>query len=154
MKIASLMLASLACFFGAGITSAAPPKVEFFKSDIVLPSPPPFSEAVRVDNMLYLSGTIGLEPGTRKLVSGGMPEEAKQVMANIKTTLEKHGYTLHDLVKCTVLLADMSKWGEFNEIYKTYFDGRYPARSAMGVNGLALGAQVEVECIAAGSGKK
>jgi len=154
MKIASLMLASLACFFGAGITSAAPPKVEFFKSDMVLPSPPPFSEAVRVDNMLYLSGTIGLEPGTRKLVSGGMPEEAKQVMANIKTTLEKHGYTLHDLVKCTVLLADMSKWGEFNEIYKTYFDGRYPARSAMGVNGLALGAQVEVECIAAGSGKK
>jgi len=69
-------------------------------------------------------------------------------MANIKTVLEAHGYSMNDLVKCTVMLADIAKWGEFNEIYKTWFTERFPARSAMGVNGLALGAQVEVECIA------
>jgi 2-iminobutanoate/2-iminopropanoate deaminase len=153
MKHVSALIGSLACLLITGPASAAPPTVEFFTSGPMGSTALPFSEAVRVDNLLYLSGAIGIEPGTRKLVPGGMKEETKQVMANIKSTLEKHGYTLRDLVKCTVMLADMSKWGEFNEIYKTYFDGRYPARSAMGVNGLALGAQVEVECIAAGTGK-
>ncbi len=70
-------------------------------------------------------------------------------MENIKTSLEAHGYTLGDVVKCTAMLADMSEWAAFNEIYKTFFAGRFPARSALGANGLALGARVEVECIAA-----
>jgi 2-iminobutanoate/2-iminopropanoate deaminase len=69
-------------------------------------------------------------------------------MENIKTALEAHGYTMRDLVKCTVMLADIARWGEFNEIYKSYFDKRFLARSAMGTSGLALGAQVEVDCIA------
>jgi 2-iminobutanoate/2-iminopropanoate deaminase len=70
-------------------------------------------------------------------------------MQNIKSSLEAHGYTMRDIVKCTVMLADISEWATFNEIYKTFFSDRYPARSALGANGLALGARVEVECIAA-----
>ena len=104
---------------------------------------------MRVGDVLYQSGQIGIEPGTLKLVPGGLKEEAKQAMDNIRTTLEAHGYAMRDLVKCTVMLADMSRWAEFNDVYKSYFVGRYPARSALGANGLALGAQVEVECIAA-----
>jgi 2-iminobutanoate/2-iminopropanoate deaminase len=108
----------------------------------------PFSEAVRIDNLLLLSGQIGAVPGTTRLVPGGMKEEARQVMTNIKAILEAHGYSMSDLVKCTVMLADMDQWAAFNEVYRTFFDKRFPARSAFGANGLALGAQVEVECMA------
>jgi 2-iminobutanoate/2-iminopropanoate deaminase len=75
--------------------------------------------------------------------------EAKQTMENIKASLEAHGYSISDLVKCTVMLADISEWEAFNEVYKSFFGKRYPARSALGASGLALGARVEVECIAA-----
>jgi 2-iminobutanoate/2-iminopropanoate deaminase len=124
------------------------PKVEFLNSGKVYPAGVPLSEAVRVGDTLYLSGQIGIQPGTLKLVPGGIKEEAKQTMANIKTTLEAHGYSLRDVVKCTVMLADISKWGDFNEVYKSVFTEPYPARSAIGASGLAIGAQVEVECIA------
>jgi reactive intermediate/imine deaminase len=155
MKIDQLMLSVITSLLVVCAASAKEPaKVEFLSSANARAAGLPFSEAVRVDNTLYLSGQVGTKPGTRELVPGGMKEEAKQVMTNIKTTLETHGYSLRDLVKCTVMLADMSKWGDFNEIYKSFFDGRYPARSAMGVNGLALGAQVEVECIAVANAGK
>ncbi|HEY0662202.1 MAG TPA: Rid family detoxifying hydrolase [Lysobacter sp.] len=114
----------------------------------MLPTNLPFSEAVRVENTLYLSGQIGVVPGSLKLVPGGVKEETRQTMENIKTTLEAHGYAMHDVVKCTVMLADIAEWAAFNEVYRTFFSGRYPARSALGANGLALGARVEVECIA------
>jgi 2-iminobutanoate/2-iminopropanoate deaminase len=129
--------------------SAQPPaSPEFLNSGKVVPANLPVSEAVRIDNTLLLSGQIGVLPGTLKLAPGGMKEEARQTMTNIKTTLEAHGYSMRDLVKCTVMLADIGKWAEFNEVYKTFFTERFPARSAFGANGLALGAQVEVECIA------
>jgi len=82
-------------------------------------------------------------------VAEGFRAQAVQVMENIKTALEAHGYKMSDLVKCTVMLADMSEWAAFNDVYKTFFTGHFPARSAFGANGLALGARVEVECIAA-----
>lgn len=69
-------------------------------------------------------------------------------MENIKTSLETHGYLMDHIVKCTVMLADIAEWSAFNGVYKTFFVDHYPARSALGANGLALGAQVEVECIA------
>ena len=124
------------------------PKVEFLNSGKVYPAGVPLAEAVRVGDTLYLSGQIGIQPGTLKLVPGGLKEEARQTMTNIRTTLEAHGYTLRDVVKCTVMLADISKWSDFNEVYKSFFTEPYPARSALGANGLALGAQVEVDCIA------
>lgn len=122
---------------------------EYLNSGRILPANLPFSEAVRVGGTLYLSGQIGIQPGTSKLVSGGMKAEARQTMDNIRSTLEAHGYTLDDLVKCTIMLADMSEWAAFNEIYRTYFRKHFPARSAFGATGLAFDARVEVECIAA-----
>lgn len=122
---------------------------EYLNSTEVFPSGLPFSEAVRVGNTLYLSGQIGIVPGTMKLVAGGLEAETRQTMENIETSLRAHGYSMNDLVKCTIMLADISRWAAFNEIYETWFDERFPARSAFGANGLALGAQVEVECIAA-----
>lgn len=120
--------------------------VEFLTIDSSDAPDLPFSEAVRVDNMLFLSGQIGVEPGTLALVEGGMAAEARQTLDNIKATLERHGASMSEVVKCTVMLADMSEWGAFNEVYVKYFDKPYPARSAFGANGLALGASLELEC--------
>ena len=94
---------------------------------------------------LVALGVVGL----REDEAGGLEAETRQTMENIKASLEAHGYSMNDLVKCTVMLADISRWAAFNEIYKTWFDDHFPARSAFGANGLALGAQVEIDCIAA-----
>lgn len=141
----------VACAWLAAAASIAAqsPQVQFLDSGKVLPKGLPFSEAVRVGDTLFLSGQVGVVPGKLELVPGGIKAETRQAMDNIKTTLEAHGYGMADVVKCTVMLADMAEWGTFNEIYRTYFSGRYPARSALGASGLALGARVEVECIAA-----
>ena len=107
----------------------------------------PFSEAVRVGNMLYLSGQIGTD-ASGQLVPGGIAAETRQAMDNIRATLEKFGSSLDRVVKATVMLADMAEWAEMNQVYITYFDQHLPARSAFGCTGLALGARIEIECIA------
>ena len=145
----SLALLAIAVCCLAARADAARPVIEYLNSGKVLPKTLPFSEAVRVGNTLYLSGQIGIEPGTMNVVAGGFQAEAKQAMQNIKTSLEAHGYAMNNLVKCTAMLADMKDWPAFNDVYKTFFPEHYPARSAFGTNGLALGAHVEVECIAA-----
>jgi 2-iminobutanoate/2-iminopropanoate deaminase len=122
--------------------------VRFLNSGKVVPATLPFSEAVEAGHTLYLSGQVGIAPGTLKLVPGGLPAEARQTMTNIRTSLEAYGYSLDDVVKCTVMLADISEWAAFNDVYKTFFKSHYPARSAFGASGLALGARVEVECTA------
>ncbi|HTU64858.1 MAG TPA: Rid family detoxifying hydrolase [Steroidobacteraceae bacterium] len=147
-ELLAALAAVLACAMASNAVAKEGSKVEFLNSGKVYPAGVPLSEAVRVGDMLILSGQIGIQPGTLKLVPGGIKEESRQTMANIKTTLEAHGLTMRDVVKCTVILADISKWGDFNEIYKTFFSEPYPARTAMGVSGLAVGAQVEVECVA------
>ena len=123
--------------------------VEFYNSASDITSSLPFSEMVRVGNTLYLSGQIPVMPGTLKIVAGGMKEQAKQTMENIKSSLESHGYSMSNIVKCTVMLGDMSEWGAFNEVYTTFFKKPYPARSAFGASGLAMGSSLEVECIGA-----
>ena len=131
-----------------GCTNHRSTQVAFLNPGTVLPEGLPFSEAVRVDDTLYLSGLVGVKPGTMELVSGGIEAESRQTMENIQMTLEAHGASMNDVVKCTVMLADISEWSTFNEIYRTYFTDHYLARSALGANGLALGSRVEVECIA------
>lgn len=107
----------------------------------------PFSEAVQVGDMLYLSGQIGVVPGTTTPVAGGMAAKARQTMENIRAVLARHGLTFDDVVKCTVMLADMADWPAFNEVYVPYFKpGRLPARSAFGSSGLAYGGRIELEC--------
>ncbi len=108
----------------------------------------PFSEAVRVGNMLYLSGQIGIDDKTSALAEGGISAETKQTMENIKNTLMKNGSSLERVVKCTVMMADIREWAEMNKVYVTYFTKNLPARSAFGTSGLALGARVDIECLA------
>ncbi|MES2910798.1 MAG: Rid family detoxifying hydrolase [Pseudomonadota bacterium] len=108
----------------------------------------PFSEIVRVGSMLYLSGQMGTLPGTVRLVEGGMAAEARQALQNVQRALEAHGYSLQHIVKCTVMLADMADWPAFNEVYREFFTSPYPARSAFGASGLALGGRLEIEVIA------
>jgi len=111
-------------------------------------APGPFSEAVRVDDMLYLSGAIGTDSSGR-VVAGGIGPETRQTMEHIKEGFARHGVGMERVVKCTVFLADMKEWAAMNEVYVTYFPAGKPARSALGASGLALGARVEIECIAA-----
>jgi len=107
----------------------------------------PFSDAVRVGGVLYLSGQIGNEVGRLALVPGGIEAETLQMMENIARVLNGAGRSFDDVFKCTVMLADMAKWSAFNEIYLRHFKpDRLPARSAFGASGLALGAAVEMEC--------
>jgi reactive intermediate/imine deaminase len=149
MRTAIALLAAAATISIPLSASAAQGGIEYLNSGKVLPATLPFSEGVRVGNTLYLSGQLGIVPGSMKLVPGGIKEEARQTLENIRTALEAHGYKMSNLIKCTVMLADMSEWATFNDVYKTFFTGHFPARSAFGANGLALGARVEVECIAA-----
>ncbi|WP_342077057.1 Rid family hydrolase [Yoonia sp. SS1-5] len=148
MKLShSIAAAALAITLPAA-TALADGHVEYLNSGAVLPTDLPFSELVVAGDTLYVSGQIGNVPGTLELAEGGIEGESKQVMDNIKTSLEAHGYTLENLVKCTVILADISEWGAFNGVYVNYFEaGRFPARAAFAASGLALGARVEVECI-------
>jgi 2-iminobutanoate/2-iminopropanoate deaminase len=107
----------------------------------------PFSEAVRVGSMLYLSGAVGLDDGGH-LVSGGIEAETRQAMTNIAALLARHGSGLDRVVKCTVMLADMAEWPAMNSVYVEFFPTNLPARSAFGASGLALGSRVEIECLA------
>ena len=128
--------------------------MEFYRSAAAKEAGLPFSEAVRVGDVLYLSGSLGNVPGTMKLVPGGLEPEVHQTMQNIERVLRDNALSLDDIFKCTVMLADMSEWPAFNKIYLQYFKpDRLPARSAFGASALALGARVELECWAY-AGKK
>lgn len=144
-RIPPLGLAALALVL-TGCASTPPPA-----GPAHYPSSPatlPFSEAVRDGDLLFVSGQIGNPPGTLELVPGGMRAEAAQALENVRAIVERHGSGMNQVVKCTVFLADIGEWGDFNEVYRKAFSGKLPARSALGTNGLALGARVEVECIA------
>lgn len=108
----------------------------------------PFSEAVQVGNLLYLSGQIGVLPGTVDLVAGGVEAETRQTMENIKATVEGFGSSMDRVFKCTVFMADNAERSQINTIYSSYFPKNFPARSGVGSSGLALGARVEIECVA------
>ena len=109
----------------------------------------PFSEAVAFGDLLFLSGQIGIKPGAKKLVEGGIKAETKQTMLNIRNTLEKYGSSMNKIIKCTIFLGNMDEWAEMNIIYLEALGDHRPARSALGANGLALNGSVEIECIAA-----
>lgn len=138
---AAILLVAAAC----AQPEPRPTQVEFFpvpgRTDL------PFSNAVRVGQMLYLSGDLGAD-STGKLVPGGIQAETRQTLENIRATLLSHGTDFDHVVKCTAMLADMSEWAAMNQVYVTFFPKNLPARSAFGTTGLALGARMELECIA------
>jgi reactive intermediate/imine deaminase len=133
----------------AGASAPAPAAAaQYFPMPSTGGAPLPFSEAVRLGDTLYVSGQIGIQPGTMTLVPGGLEPEARRALDTMKAILERHGSSLEHVVKCTVFLADIKEWPAFNAIYRQYFKTNLPARSALAASGLALGARVEVECIA------
>jgi len=147
MRGSCAALVTLASIAAGACADAEELTLQFFSSPAARAAKLPFSEAVRVGDVLYLSGNLGNIPGKMELVRGGMEAEARQTMENIAAVLKTHDLGFDDVFKCTVMMADMSKWSDFNKVYVTYFKpDRLPARSAFGANGLALGAQVEVEC--------
>jgi 2-iminobutanoate/2-iminopropanoate deaminase len=124
--------------------------IERFNSGRVLPATLPFPEGTAVGGLVFLSGQLGNMPGTLTLVEGGIAAEARQALENIATILRGQDLGLENLVRCTVMLADMAEWHAFNAVYAEFFGGvPTPARSAFGCAGLALGARVEIECTAA-----
>lgn len=108
----------------------------------------PYSPAVRTGGLVFLSGQVGLLPGTRELAAGGIAAETRQALDNVRSVLAAAGLEPADVVKCTVFLADMRDYEAMNTVYARFFTSEPPARSAVGVNGLPLGARVEIECIA------
>jgi 2-iminobutanoate/2-iminopropanoate deaminase len=109
----------------------------------------PYSQAVEMNGMLFLSGMLPIDPATGELVSGGVREQTGQIFANIRAVLAAAGVTTEQIVKTTVFLQDMSLFGEMNEVYATQFEGSFPARSAFAVKALPKNALVEIEVIAA-----
>ena len=120
--------------------------MQFLNSPSTLGAKLPLSLAVRVGDVLYISGMVGIIPGTFQLAGGGLEGEARQTMENIGAILKENGLTFRDVFKKTVIMADISKLMELNKIFLTYFPpDRMPASTTFG-GSLALGAQVEVEC--------
>jgi 2-iminobutanoate/2-iminopropanoate deaminase len=146
----SLLAAPPAAAGDAVVAGAERPAIEFFRRE---GSRAPFSPAVRVGDIVYLSGMLGARP------DGSMPEgleaQTRQMMENIRGSLALAGLGFGDVFRCTLMLDDMNDWQRFNEIYIEYFvRDRLPARSAFGVDGLALGAVVELECQAYSPGQR
>jgi len=152
MKTASLvipawLILATACARSANQSPPAPVEPQFL-TPYGAPTRP-FSPAVRVGNLLFLSGQIGTSADANGgLVAGGIEAETRQTMENIREVLTRVGSSMDQVVKCTVMMADMAEWPRMNEVYTTFFPNHKPARSAFGATALALGARVEIECIA------
>jgi 2-iminobutanoate/2-iminopropanoate deaminase len=108
----------------------------------------PYSQAIRKGNFLFASGQLGVDPVTENFVEGGVKEQTLQVFKNIKAILSEAGYTMADIVKTTVFLADMADFAAVNEIYASQFEGDFPARSAVAVKTLPKNGRIEIEIIA------
>lgn len=146
MRVLSFLVIS--CGFAAGVAAQE-------RQIIQMPGAPPglpFSSAVRIGNVLYLSGQIGTVPGTRQLADTGIAGQTRQVFANMKAVLVQAGSSLDRVFKCTVFLSNIADYAAMNAVYATYFPKDPPARSTVAGSGLALGARVEIECLAAVGG--
>jgi len=117
---------------------------KYFSRSTLAGRPLPFSSAVRIGDILYLSGQMGFrDDGT---LAEGMEGQARQALENVRAMLESAGLGFGDVFHCTVMLADMAQWADFNKVYLDYFSDPLPTRSAFGASGLALGGLVELEC--------
>lgn len=133
-----------ACLGGVPLTAQERTVVQ----TAIIPAGLPFSSAVRIGDLVFLSGQIGNVPGTRQLADTGIAGQTRQTFENIKTVLAAAGTSLERVVKCTVFLVDMRDYAGMNAVYAEYFPKDPPARSTVAGSGLALGARVEIECIA------
>jgi len=150
----TVLLVSLAFPLVSACGASPPPPAHAEYLTPYGPSALPFSPAVRVGDLLYLSGQVGAKPGdTSGVVPGGIDAETHQALDNIKDVLDRDGSSMDRVVKCTVMMVDMKEWPAMNAVYASYFPSHKPARSSFGATALALGARVEIECWAlAGNG--
>lgn len=109
----------------------------------------PYSQAIQVGNLVFASGQIPIDPATGSFVAGGVKEQARQSLTNVKAILDEAGLTLDNVVKTTVFLADMNDFADVNAVYAEFFAEPYPTRSAVAVKTLPKGALLEIEVIAA-----
>lgn len=129
------------------IDTKTTPEVIYHASHEPKKATAPFSDAVQVGDMYFLSGQIGMDQSTRTLVEGGIEAETKQTLENIKAVLAQHGMDMSDVVKSLVILDDIEDFAAFNDIYKTYLPQK-PARTTFAAEALAVGAKIEIEVIA------
>lgn len=108
----------------------------------------PYSQGVKVGNMVFISGQIPIDPETGNIVEGGIKEQTRRVLENIKAILESIGGSLNNVVKTTVFMVDLSEFSEMNEVYKEYFSSNFPARSTVQVSALPKNVKIEIEAIA------
>ncbi len=108
----------------------------------------PYSQAIRVGNIIFTSGQIPIDPATGSFVEGGIKEQTRQSLLNVKAILDEAGTTMDHVIKTTVFMADMNDFAEMNSVYAEFFNTPYPARSAVAVKTLPKGALVEIEVIA------
>lgn len=109
----------------------------------------PYSQAIQIGNLVYTSGQIPIDPSTGKFAEGGIKEQTRQSLLNVKAILEEAGLTMKNVVKTTIFMADMNDFADMNAIYAEFFSEPYPARSAVAVKTLPKGALVEIEAVAA-----
>ena len=144
-------LASVALALAAACSSAPAPQLAPTYPPVPAGASRPFSPFVKSNGLIFLAGQLGTD-STGRLVAGGIREETRQTMTNIRNLLERNGSSMDRVLKCTVFLADMADRQAMSEVYVTFFPAdKRPARTAAGANGLALNARVEVECVAAES---
>ena len=153
--ITTLLLACLGSTVAAAEDSAAAdivktktPAGHFYSAQLSLDQGFPFSDMVETHGgLIFISGLVGTDE-SGELVTGGLEAETHAIFRQMKTYLAHLNLDLSDVVKCLVMIDDIAQWGDFNGVYTQYFKTPYPARSAMGADGLALGASLELECIA------
>lgn len=144
-----ILLTTFTAILIGAASSASAAEIEVMGAEVTKKLNLPFSEAVAVGDILYLSGQIGNRPGELSVVKGGIQAETEQTMNNIFTILKKYGSAPKKIVKCTIFMADMDDWDDMNIAYIKALGDHRPARSALGASGLALNSKVEIECLAA-----
>jgi len=135
-------------FFTLSASLAFAQNKEIVKTDKAPVPIAPYSQGVKANGMLYVAGQIGLNPGTRKLVEGGVEAETVQIMENIKAVVEAAGAKMGDIVNTTIYMKDINNFAKVNDLYGKYFTGDFPARTTIGVANLPGGANIEIAVIA------
>ena len=148
MKITIKFIIFLAFMIGYGCQNESKSIVKHHKSHEKTRQNVPFSDAVQVDNLYFLTGQIGKDHTSGKLVEGGIEAETKQTILNIDAVLKHHNLRLKDVVKCTVILADIDDFSKMNAIYRSFFKENLPARTTFAAN-LVADAKIEIEVVAA-----
>ena len=148
MLLRKIIIFSL--LFVSTLTTMAEADVEYFRSETFKEKKLPLSEAVRVGNLLFVSGNLGIDFSQQELglVAGGIVAETKQTMRNIENALVNSGSSLDQLVKCTVYLANIDEWPKLNNIWPSFFNENFPTRTAIEVQRLWRDASVEITCVA------